>query len=80
MRLKTGLDWQSFMSQTNDKGQSSSPNMVTGALGNKNSIDALRGFNQKSHSVSGELSMNFKRPGTASNLEFNKGLFSNIDE
>ena len=34
---------------------------------------------QKSNSVGGDLSVNFKRPGTASNLDFNRGMF-NVDE
>ena len=67
--------------------QASSPNVMLGnnqllpATSNEALPSGAHGlFNQKSNSVGGDLSINFKRPGTASNLDFSKGIFNNQDD
>ena len=82
MRHKgSGLDGQSFMSNTGipegNMGGAIGPMAMNAPP--RASNDGLRGsmnqFIQKSNSVSGDIQMSMKRPGTASNIDFNRASF-----
>ena len=89
MRMRgSGFDGNSFMSNTG-MGES---NAGQGAIGGLNNMPtrisndgAARGgyggFIQKSNSICGDMmTSGTKRPGTASNLDFNRGSLHNADE